>query len=168
LHGPADPVVTLGRESGIVGERAEAAADLAKARELAPDDVDVLFTSFEIAIAQGRFADAEQMVLEARRLFPADERVYRGMASLAARQGDLERANTVLREALTTKLNDHSRVSQLLVDVLIQQGRPQEAEAALAAHAEKYGDDSPEIGKEQIGPARRDDPRRRSPDIARA
>jgi predicted Zn-dependent protease len=125
---------------------AEAAADLAKARELAPDDVDVLFTSFEIAIAQGRFADAEQMVLEARRLFPADERVYRGMASLAARQGDLERANTVLREALTTKLNDHSRVSQLLVDVLIQQGRPQEAEAALAVHAEKYGDDSPEIG----------------------
>jgi tetratricopeptide (TPR) repeat protein len=125
---------------------AEAAADLAKARELAPDDVDVLFTSFEIAIAQGRFADAEQMILEARRLFPADERVYRGMASLAARQGDLERANTVLREALTTKLNDHSRVSQLLVDVLMQQGRPQEAEAALAAHAEKYGDESPEIG----------------------
>lgn len=127
-------------------EFAAAAADLARARDLAPDDIEVLFTSFEIAIAQGRFVDAEQMVLEARRLFPTDERVYRGMAAVAARQGDMERAAAVLREALAAKLNDHSRVSQLLVDVLIQQGRPEEAEAALAAHVEKYGADAPELG----------------------
>lgn len=125
---------------------AAAAADLARARELAPDDIDVLFTSFEIAIAQGRFVEAEQMVIEARRMFPADERVYRGMAAVAARQGDVERAAAVLREALGMKLNDHSRISQLLVDVLIQQERTEEAEAALAAHVEKYGADAPELG----------------------
>jgi tetratricopeptide (TPR) repeat protein len=123
-----------------------AAADLAKAAELAPEDAGVLFTSFEIAIAQQRFAAAEQLIAKTRSLFPGDERVFRGIASVAARQGQMERATNVLREALSSKLNEHYRVNLMLVDVLLLQGRLEEAEKEIAAFAEKYGADGPEIG----------------------
>jgi len=129
------------------GNVAAAAADLAKARGLAPEDSGALFTSFETAIALRRLVAAEQMILEARRLFPGDERVYRGMAALAVRRGELDRAADVLREGLAAKdLNDYVPLGQMLVDVLLQQGLVPEAEAALAAYVQRHGAGSPEAG----------------------
>ena len=116
-----------------------AAADLAKAIAIAPDDPDTLFTNFEIALAQKRFVEAEQLAAKARSLFPRDERTYRGLAAVAARQGDLDRAIAVLREGLAAKPNETFKLRLLLSDILIQHGKLEDAEQAIAAVAEQYG-----------------------------
>ena len=124
----------------------EATADLERASQIAPDDDGVIFTKFELAISQRRFAEAEQLAARARSLFPTDERVYRGLAAVAARQGDLARAASILQEALNAKLNDYYRINLMLIDVLLQQNRVPEAEDAIDAFAKNLGGDIPEVG----------------------
>ena len=128
------------------GDFAKASEDLTSARELAPDDPGVLFTSFEIAMAQKRFAEAEQLAVKGRKLFPKDERVYRSIASVAARQGDLERAAAALRDGLGAKLDDPSRIRLLLADILLLQGHLDEAEETVAEYTAQYGADNPDLG----------------------
>lgn len=127
------------------GHLADASKAVQKAAELAPDDPNVLFSDLELSIAEQRYAVAEQLATKARSLFPADERVFRGLAAVAMRQGDVEKAVAVLREGLAEQAGQPSLLL-MLADVLLQANRLTEAEQTINAFVERQGATSPAVG----------------------
>jgi tetratricopeptide (TPR) repeat protein len=65
---------------------AEADKDLAKALELAPNDAATIIAAAEVATLQNDYPRAEKLLLDGMQKFPADERIYRGLASLSQAQ----------------------------------------------------------------------------------
>ena len=134
--------ITLATWQRSRGETAQAAESAATAARLAPDDKDVLYTAIDIAIAQERFTDAERLGERLRELFPEDERVYRVMATAAARQGDVERAIEVLRGALKKRSDlqiDPALMLLLLGDLYLQQQSFTKVEDVIVEFTSLYG-----------------------------
>ena len=122
-----------------------AAKDIDKAAAIAPDDINVVFGSFELALARRDLANAEQLAQRAGELFPADERVYRGMASVALQRNDLAAAEKALRKG-TAELPNKASLLLMLADVLLQQNNIDETDQIVARIKELYGSTSPAVG----------------------
>jgi tetratricopeptide (TPR) repeat protein len=76
-----------------------AAAELAFARELAPDDLEVLIASAEAAMAQRRFDEARDHLRRGMETHPTDARLCQGMARLELQAGRHGEAAAHLRRA---------------------------------------------------------------------
>ncbi|MBL9123927.1 MAG: tetratricopeptide repeat protein, partial [Planctomycetaceae bacterium] len=74
------------------GRKEEAAADLAKALELAPDDINTLLTAAQVAEAAEDFATALQHLETAVAKHPEDFRPYLSLARIERRQNRLDAA----------------------------------------------------------------------------
>lgn len=122
-----------------------AARDIDKAAAISPDDINVVFSSFELALARRDFVKARQLAERARTLFPADERVYRGLASIAMQQNDIAAAEQALREG-TAELPNKASLLLMLADVLLQQNKLDETDQVVARIKELYGSTSPAVG----------------------
>jgi len=127
------------------GQLADSAAAIRKASELAPDDPDVLFADLELSIAEQRYTAAEQLATKARQLFPSDERGFRGIAAVALRQQDTDRAIAALREGLAETPGQPSLLL-MLADVLLQANRLEEAGETINTFVERQGATSPAVG----------------------
>ena len=127
------------------GQLADSAAAIRRATELAADDPDVLFADLELSIAEQRYAAAEQLATKARRLFPTDERGFRGLAAVAMRQQRTDDAVTALREGLKETPGQPSLLL-MLADVLLQANRLEEAGETINAFVDRQGSASPAVG----------------------
>jgi len=122
-----------------------AAKDVEKAAAIAPDDINVVFGAFELALARQDLEKATAVAAKARTLFPADERVYRGLASIALQRNDLAGAERALREG-TAELPRKASLLLMLADVLLQQNNLEQADEIVARIRELYGSTSPAVG----------------------
>ncbi len=122
-----------------------AVQDMEKALEIAPEDPDVVWGAFELALAQGNLEEAQATATRARELFPGDERVYRGLAALALQRSDLPAAEEALRDGVD-KVPGKASLMLMLADTLLQQGKLDETDDTVQQIEELYGTASPAVG----------------------
>jgi len=82
------------------GARKKAAEDVARARELAPDDADVLIAFAEYQQIDGRVADARAALKGSMEQRPQDVELYRALAALELQAGERKAAADVMRLAM--------------------------------------------------------------------
>jgi predicted Zn-dependent protease len=126
-------------------ELAEAAEAVARANALAPDDADCVFASFELALAQRDWPQAQAAAERALELFPEEERAYRGLAAVAMQSGDLARAEQVLLDGVE-RIPGRASLLLMLTDALLQQNKLIEASQAITRVREFYGSTSAAVG----------------------
>ena len=137
--------LTLARWHRARGNLAKATAAFRSAATIAPDNPNVLFADLELSVSEKRYEAAEQIAAKARKLYPNDERSYRGVASVAMQRGDVETAVSVLREGLATNPGQPALL-QMLGDILLQSNRLDEAEETINTFAQFHGDKRPAVG----------------------
>jgi tetratricopeptide (TPR) repeat protein len=127
----AQAYLVRARQHAAQGLAARAAADLARARELAPSDAAVLTASAELARQQGDLDGAARYWRRGQQLHPRDLGTYLGLAGLELQGGHPRRAIAWLRRGLK-HLPDHPDLLHLLTETLIGQGEPAEAGREIA------------------------------------
>jgi len=137
--------LTLARWHRAQGNLAKATAAFRLAATIAPDNPNVLFADLELSMSEKRYDAAEQTAAKARKLYPNDERSYRGVASVAVQRGDVETAVSVLREGLATQPGQPALL-QMLGDILLQANRLDDAEETIDTVVKLQGDKSPAVG----------------------
>lgn len=137
--------LALARWQQSRGKLARAATAVREAAKLAPEDPDVLFTDLELSVAEKRHDVAEQLANKARRLFPDDERGYRGLATVAMQRRDTDKAVAALREGLAKQPTQPSLL-RMLSDILLQADRLEEAAETIDAFVAAHGDKRPAVG----------------------
>jgi tetratricopeptide (TPR) repeat protein len=144
---PADPTAWLvrARWNRQHGQLDLATEDLEKATALAPENPDVLFTAFEVALGRKDYVRAQGIVEQSLEIFAQDERVVRGRAMLAIQQQDLNRAVEVLEEGLRTR-PDNAGFLMMLVDTQFMLSRIDDTEKSVARLREVVGKDHPAVG----------------------
>ena len=127
------------------GNLPKATAAFRSAAALAPNNPNVLFTDLELSMSEKRYDAADQIAAKARRLYPNDERSYRGVASVAVQRGDIETAVSVLREGLATQPGQPALL-RMLGEILLQANRLDEAEETIDTVVKLQGDKWPDVG----------------------
>jgi len=127
------------------GNNAAAAKDVARALEIDATNVDATFMAFELALGERAFDRAQAIAEQARVDHPTEERVYRGLASIALQRGDPAAAETVLLEGVEM-LPTRASLLLMLADALLLQNKLDEVEQAISRIRELYGSASPAVG----------------------
>jgi tetratricopeptide (TPR) repeat protein len=141
----ADAWLAMSRWLRQTGKPIESAEAVDKAAALAPDNINVVFARFERELARQDLDAAREIAERARELFPGDERVYRGLASIALQRGDLEEAETVLQQGVAI-LPSRASLLLMLADTLLQRRQLDAVDDVLARVVELYGTNSPAVG----------------------
>lgn len=108
-----------------------AAAAAAKARALAPQDVEVLLESAEVAQDQGQTDEARQALRRGVELAPRDARLYLALARLEQRAGRGAEAVACLRRGAAA-LPGRGDLLWPLAEMLLEGGETDEAAAVVA------------------------------------
>jgi predicted Zn-dependent protease len=137
--------LTLARWHASHGDPRRAEDDVARAREIAPDEPEVLGTAFAIALSDGRIADAGRLAEAWREKFPDSAEAHVAVAVVARREGDADREIATLREGLA-KIPGHPLVATTLGEALLRSGNLAEAETEIADLSEKIGPGNPVVG----------------------
>jgi tetratricopeptide (TPR) repeat protein len=113
------------------GALKDAEADLARARDRAPNDLRVLLAAADLAGRRGRNDEARQFLRQARTHAPADAGTHLALASLEARAGRTRAAADCLREGLET-IPDDTDLLTALAEVHIDAGEQPAAEEIIS------------------------------------
>lgn len=116
-----DAFVTRARFRQLTKDIEKARADIEKAYELDPKNLNVLLAAADLAVADGKNDKALEYLDQAQALHPAEERVFAARARVSQMNRDLEAAADALRE-----IKD-PRALPSMVDVLLQKGDVQGA-----------------------------------------
>jgi tetratricopeptide (TPR) repeat protein len=108
-----------------------AAADLAQARKLAPEDVATLLQSAELARAAGKLDAAREHLREGLKRHPHEASFYLSLAVLETQSDRAAEAVACLREGLA-KVPGHSELLWNLADLLLQRGEQKEPAQTVA------------------------------------
>jgi len=127
------------------GNLAAAKQDLAEATRLAPENIDVVLTSFEVAVAEKDFAAAETMIVTGMKLAAEDERVIRAAALLALQRQQPAAAVEVLDKGLSA-LPGRPSLLLMLADALLQTNDIERCAQAIDKLAKVLGPTSPAVG----------------------
>jgi tetratricopeptide (TPR) repeat protein len=119
-----------GRYRREVGALEPAAADLARARALAPQDAATHLLAGQVALARGQLAEARDCLQQGLALAPRRADTHAALAQLELQSGHPREALGHLRRGLEAA-PDHRELLPLLVDLLIQEGEVEEAGHAL-------------------------------------
>lgn len=106
------------------------AADVALARQLAPDDVDVRLASAALAQERGNVAGAREDLRRGLELNPRIAAIYQALAGLEVRAGRQPVAATLLRQGIRT-VPDDVGLRLGLVEIQIQSGDLEKAKTGL-------------------------------------
>lgn len=117
----------------------QAEAELNRARDLAPENLDVAAALSRLAALRGDHAAAQDAVERLAKLEGESARVLLQRADLARRQGQFDTAVRNYQAALAVEENTSTLT--LLRDALLDAGRGEEALQAVEAFAAKYPDD---------------------------
>jgi tetratricopeptide (TPR) repeat protein len=104
---------------GEHGAAEEAADDVARARQQAPDDLRVLLAAADLAARRGRTDEARRCLLRLRGREPRNVSAHLALASLEAGVGRLQEAADCLRQGLEAVPGDPDLLA-LLAEVLIE------------------------------------------------
>ena len=111
---------------------ADAASDIMRARELAPEEADVLLDAAVLAQDKGDLAAARKDLERGIQLDPRNRRMYQALAGLEIRAGRPEEALSCLRRGLKA-LPDQIELKWVLADLLVTTGKLNEAKEAITA-----------------------------------
>ncbi|MBY0522441.1 MAG: tetratricopeptide repeat protein [Gemmataceae bacterium] len=121
----------LGEERTRESDLQTAATAVARARVLAPQDIDVLLESAEVAQLQGNRTDARLYLQRAAEMGSHNVRVYQALATLEQRAGRRAEAIASLRRGLQAMPN-RGELLWPLAELLIEGDETAEAIAAIA------------------------------------
>jgi len=127
------------------GNLAAAKQDVARAAQLAPEDVETLLAAFEIALAEKDFAAAQRFVDQGLKRPERDERVIRAAAVLALQQQRPDEAVKVLDEGIDA-LPGRPALLLMLADALLQTNEIRRVEQTAGRLKELLGTGSPAVG----------------------
>jgi cellulose synthase operon protein C len=105
--------------------------DLAKALELAPEDVDVLVAAGTQAEEQEHYTKARQYFQKSVSLAPKDGRSYVGLGNVYKAEGDIARAVAVWRKGLRVAGPENVELRTKAADALIELRRLDDATVAV-------------------------------------
>ena len=108
----------------------QAKADVQKARELAPNEPDVVLAAADVARAEGTPDKAREILHQGIQAHPRDSRLYLALVALEVRNDQAKEALTLVRQGLK-ELPDHGDLLHALADLLVQSGELKEAEAII-------------------------------------
>ena len=114
------------------GQLDEAAADLARAAELAPDDADVILGTANIALIKNDLDQARQRLQRGLELYPQRSKFYLALAEVEVQARQPDEAVRILRQGVD-RLPTQTDVLLALTSTLVQQGKEPTAELALLA-----------------------------------
>jgi tetratricopeptide (TPR) repeat protein len=115
------------KQSGLPGT----ADDIARARQLAPDEADVIVAAAELAGEGGNLDEARGLLGRGIERYPQDVRMYQALAELEKRAGRPEQGLAALRQGIEV-FPDRPELKWGLADLLIQAGKLDEAGEAIA------------------------------------
>jgi tetratricopeptide (TPR) repeat protein len=127
------------------GNLAAAKQDVAEAIRLAPENIDTILASFELALAEKDFAAAAKMIEAGMKLAADDERVVRAAAVLALQRQQPAAAIEVLDEGLSA-LPGRPSLLLMLADALLQTNEIERVEQTIRKLKEVLGPTSPAVG----------------------
>lgn len=119
------------------GRREKALKDTRHAMKLAPDDVDAVLLTSELALAESETTEEEIESLKIRLKSLSDsapdddDRVFRMLAEIAIRQGESDEAINILKDRIAQN-GKNVDIRAMLVSHLLSQGSIREAEKQLA------------------------------------
>jgi tetratricopeptide (TPR) repeat protein len=125
-----DAYLRRGRHRQRLGSLEEAWEDVGKARELAPDQVEVLLAGAELAVARGDLAAARGFVQRGLDRHRRDVRLYEMQSWLSYRAGEPAEAVAALRRGLDA-VPGSVALRLALADILVEGGDLKEAAAAV-------------------------------------
>ena len=107
----------------------EARTNLQTAKNLSPDNKEVLVTSIELFMRDKKYTEADNELTRFQSLFPKDDRALEMRSNLELMRNNPEAAEAAARQILA---NDNSPVSKIkLLDILIKSGKITEAKEYL-------------------------------------
>jgi tetratricopeptide (TPR) repeat protein len=109
-----------GRYRKEFGALADAARDLQRAEELAPEEADVLLAGAELARARGDHTEARRRLERCRALFPQNLRLFQELAALETAVGRRSEAIACLQQGLQV-LPEQPDLLLAMVDLLLQE-----------------------------------------------
>jgi tetratricopeptide (TPR) repeat protein len=127
------------------GNLAVAKQDVAEAARLAPENVDTILASFEVALAERDFPAAQKMIDAGMKLAANDERVIRAAAVLALQRQQPAAAIDVLEDGLVA-LPGRPSLLLMLADALLQTNEIEQVEQTIRKLKEVLGPTSPAVG----------------------
>jgi tetratricopeptide (TPR) repeat protein len=127
------------------GEPRLAAEEIDRAAALAPDDYDVLATSFAMALSDRRFDEASLLAGRIHELFPRLPDGGLALAEVAVRRGEPEQAVEPLQQSLE-RLPAHPALLLSLANVQLLAKRFDDAEQTIRSLLERSGSPNPLIG----------------------
>ncbi len=127
------------------GNLAAAKQDMAEAIRLAPENIDTILASFEVALAEKDLAAAAKMVDTGMKLAADDERVIRAAAVLALQRQQPADAIEVLDKGLSA-LPGRPALLLMLADALLQTNEIERVEQTIGRLKEVLGATSPAVG----------------------
>ena len=111
------------------------AADVARALELAPDDLEVLLAASRLALAKNDTETARRHLEHGIERHPDATSLYEALAALEGSSGEVDKSAEWLRRGLkrlsADNTNDRARLNWTLADLLIRAGRPDQAEEVI-------------------------------------
>jgi tetratricopeptide (TPR) repeat protein len=107
--------------------------DIARAVELAPDEVDVLAAAADLAIGKGQFDEARRLVTRCLALRPKEARFHDLSSRLEIRAGRADEAEAILRKGLENGPDTEGQARLLvgLADLQIARGNYSEADRTI-------------------------------------
>ena len=126
-----------------------AGEQISKAAEMMPNNPDVLFTSFEIALSEKDYTKASSIIQTGLDRFAKDERVVRGRALLALQLKEPDKAVELLQEGVRTSPNP-ATLMPMLCDALLQLNRVDDAEKSIVKLRQMTGTGSPVVSMYEI------------------
>jgi tetratricopeptide (TPR) repeat protein len=115
-----------GRSHFSHGRQDAAAADIKTAGVLGPQQMEVMLAAADMALLQGKLADAQHYADVCLQVNPKIERLYRSVAMLAVRAGQPAEAAAYLERGLK-ELPSSTSMRVHLAELLLDQGDAQEA-----------------------------------------
>ncbi len=117
---------------GKLASAVEAAKeDVRQARQLAPDEPEVVLAAADVARAQGATDQAREALLQGIEAHPRETRLYLALIAQEVRDGKTKDALTLIRRGLKELPNDGDLL-HALADLLVQEGELKEAETTIA------------------------------------
>lgn len=117
------------------GEMEKARADVREARQLAPDEPEVVLAAAQVEQAQGKPDEARKVLLQGIQAHPKDPRPYLALISVEVREDKIKEALAHVRKGLKEVPEKDEKYGDLLhakADLLVQSGDVKEAEETIA------------------------------------
>jgi tetratricopeptide (TPR) repeat protein len=108
----------------------KAEADFAEAAKLAPNDLDVILSQVDAALAKKNYEQADKILAQARKEYPKDGRVYRASIMTAMAQGQVDEGLALSEEGIK-QVADNTELLLYRAELLLQHRKLEDARSVI-------------------------------------